>query len=128
MALFSANGIQMLSAMICGKYIYIYIHYVQLVVSGLTVCSFTYSESWQDIWHEIEPLIYAVGNEGESVFLSQARYWMTRFGWMEETYFTYQVRTSYRLTFDLYEKWRREEKDENKRLRWINIISVLSNT
>ncbi|CAO3678826.1 unnamed protein product [Umbelopsis ramanniana] len=47
-------------------------------------------ESWHDVWQDVAPLIYAVGNEGESVFLNEGRYWMTRFGWMEETYFTYQ--------------------------------------
>jgi hypothetical protein len=51
-----------------------------------------------------------VGNEGESVFLKEGRYWMTRFGWMEETYFTYQVRASCRLTFELDEKKRKQEK------------------
>ncbi|KAI9277504.1 hypothetical protein BC943DRAFT_364222 [Umbelopsis sp. AD052] len=52
-------------------------------------------ESWQDIWHDIEPLIYAVVDDGESVFLKEGRYWMTRFGWMEETYFTYQYSPIY---------------------------------
>ncbi|KAI8575501.1 hypothetical protein K450DRAFT_261491 [Umbelopsis ramanniana AG] len=47
-------------------------------------------ESWHDVWEDIEPLIYAVIDDGESVFLKEGRYWMTRFGWMEETYFTYQ--------------------------------------
>jgi hypothetical protein len=32
-----------------------------------------------------------VADEGESIFLKEARHWMTRMGWVEETWFTYRV-------------------------------------
>lgn len=47
--------------------------------------------SWHDVWNDIAGLLKAVYEDGESVFLKEARYWMTRNGWIEETWFTYQV-------------------------------------
>jgi hypothetical protein len=93
MALFWANGIRKLLVEICGKHD----AYVQQYFNRRSHYIFLYShsESWHDVWDDVQPLIYAVMNDGESVFLKEARYWMTRFGWMEETYFTYQVRASF---------------------------------
>ncbi|KAJ2955607.1 hypothetical protein NQZ79_g8416 [Umbelopsis isabellina] len=55
----------------------------------------TLRSAWHDVWNDIAGLLNAVYEDGESVFLKEARYWMTRNGWVEETWFTYQYSPIY---------------------------------
>jgi PAS domain S-box-containing protein len=47
-----------------------------------------FKEVWFEIWHEISPLVAAVAN-GESVYLEDLLLVMNRYGYDEETYFTF---------------------------------------
>lgn len=53
-----------------------------------------FEDVWSDIWTDIEPLVLEI-DKGESVYLEDLRLTMNRFGFSEETFFTFSYSPIY---------------------------------